>query len=129
MKKIFKMMAFAIIALVAMSCSQGATAIEKAYEEACGAAPAEKIATTLTNGHIKVETLTTEEYAKLGAIIEYLTYNGMYSSNFEAQVDMHDFGALLRAYRQHQQTPSERLQIDQLTRELLLKNPGTGAAE
>lgn len=123
MKKLLQLLACAVLVMVAASCSQGAKAIDKAYEQACQAAPPEKVATTLCNGDIKVSTLTSEEYAKLGAVIGYLTYTGMYSSNFEAQVDMHQFGDLIRAYRDHNETPDERRQIEELTRNILLQAP------
>lgn len=125
MKGFIKLFLFSIVMMAMASCSQGASAIDKAYEQACGAASPEEVATTLCNGDIKVPTLTSEEYAKLGAVIEYLTYTGMYSSNFEAQVDMYQFGNLLRDYRAHTQTPSERLQIDELTKDILLNTQGT----
>lgn len=124
MKKFIQLLGCLLLTLAASSCSQGAKAIDKAYQQAGEAAPAEKIATTLCNGDIKVSTLTSEEYAKLGAVLEYLTFNGMYSANFEAQVDMYQFGHLLRDYRQRQQTPDERIQIDKLTRDLLVNAPG-----
>ena len=124
MKKIFQFLTFSLILCLACSCSQGAAAIDKAYEEACEAASPEKIATTLCNGDIKVSTLTSEEFAKLGAVIEYLTYTGMYTSNFEAQVDMYQFGNLLKDYRAHNITPDEKLQIEELTKSLLLDSQG-----
>lgn len=121
MKRIFQFLACAVLVLIAASCSQGAAAIDKAYEQACKAAPAEEVATTLCNGDIKTSTLTSEEAAKLGAVLEYITYNGLYSSNFEAQVDMHQFGDLLDGYRKLQQnmTGTERLRIEELTKEIL----------
>lgn len=122
MKKLIQLLSLGVLLLVA-SCSQGAAAIDKAYEQACEAKSAETVATTLCNGDIKVPTLTSEEFAKLGAVIGYLTYTGMYSSNFEAQVDMYQFGNLLKAYRAHNQTPDEKIQIEQLTKEILLKAP------
>lgn len=125
MKKIFKFLAFSLIVFIAVSCSQGAAAIDKAYEQACGAAPSEKVAMTLCNGDIKVSTLTSEEYAKLGAVIGYLTYTGMYSANFEAQVDMYEFGKLLREYKEHVQTPDEKLKIEELTKELITNLPAS----
>lgn len=123
MKKLLLVLASALFIVLISSCSQGAKAIDKAYEQACEASSAEKVATTLCNGDIKVATLTSEEYAKLGAVIGYITYTGMYSSNFEAQVDMHQFGDLLRQFRAHTQTPSERAQIDELTKKILTVVP------
>lgn len=99
MKKIFQLLACGFLALAAASCSQGATAINKAFEEAGKAEPSEKIATTLCNGEIKCSTLTSDELAKLGAVLDYLQNHGMYSANFEAQVDMYQFGNLLQDYR------------------------------
>ena len=122
MKKLFQLFALTMLVFVATSCSQGAAAIDKAYQQACEAAPAEKIATTLCNGDIKCETLTSEEAAKLGAVIGYLSYHGMYSSNFEAQVDMYQFGHLLDGYRnlEKNMTGTEKLEIEKLTKEILV---------
>lgn len=122
MKKLISLIACSLLILVAASCSQGAAAIDKAYEQACQAAPAEKVATTLCNGDIKCETLTSDEVAKLGAVLGYITYTGMYSANFEAQVDMHQFGNLLDGYRnlEKNMTGDERLKIEELTKQILV---------
>ena len=122
MIKLFQLFTFAFIAIMAFSCSQGAAAIDKAYEQACKAAPAEEIATTLCNGDIKCATLTSDEAAKLGAVLGYLTYHGMYSADFEAQVDMYQFGKLLEGYRELEKnmTGSEKLQIEELTKSILV---------
>ena len=121
MKKILSFVACALLFVMA-SCSQGAAAIDKAYEQACKAAPAEEIATTLCNGDIKCSTLTSEEAAKLGAVLGYLTYHGMYSADFEAQVDMHQFGDLLNGYRELEKnmTGTQRLEVEKLTKEILV---------
>ena len=122
MKKLLQLLSLTLLVFIATSCSQGAAAIDKAYQQACEAAPAEKIATTLCNGDIKCETLTSEEAAKLGAVIGYLSYHGMYSSNFEAQVDMYQFGHLLEGYRnlEKNMTGTDRLKVEQLTKELMV---------
>ena len=121
MKKLIQLIACGLLLVVAAACSQGAEAIDKAYEQACKAASAEEVATTLCNGHIKCSTLTSEEGAKLGAVLGYITYTGMYSSNFEAQVDMHQFGDLLDQYRQyeHNQSDQERQKVAELTKNIL----------
>lgn len=131
MKKLFQLLGCAVLAMAASSCSQGSAAIDKAYEEACQAAPAEKVATTLTNGHIKCSTLTSDEAAKLGAVLGYITYTGLYSSNFEAQVDMHEFGELLDGYRslETRQTGEDRALVEQYTREILVNLPAPPAPE
>lgn len=123
MKKLLQLIVCGILVFAASSCSQGVAAIDKAYEQACEASSPEKVATTLCNGDIKVSTLTEDEYAKLGAVIGYITYTGLYSSNFEAQVDMHQFGDLLKQYREHTQTSSERLKIDEMTKNILTNAP------
>lgn len=121
MKKLISILALVSLLFVA-SCSQGASAINKAYEEACKAAPAEKIATTLCNGHIECSTLTSEEAAKLGAVLGYLSYHGMYSADFEAQVDMHQFGDLLQGYREIEKnmTGTDKLRIEELTKNIMV---------
>lgn len=125
MKKIFQLLACALMIFTATSCSQGAAAIDKAYEQASKAEPVEKIATTLCNGDIKCSTLTTEEAAKLGAVLGYITFHGMYSSNFEAQVDMHQFGDLLQGYRnlETHMTGTDRALVEEYTRGLLINAP------
>ena len=122
MKKLLQLFSLTLLLFIASSCSQGAAAIDKAYQQACEAAPAEKIATTLCNGDIKCSTLTSEEAAKLGAVIGYLSYHGMYSSNFEAQVDMHQFGDLLNGYRnlEKNMTGSDRLRVEELTKNIMV---------
>lgn len=122
MKKLLQFLVCGILLIAASSCSQGAAAIDKAYQQACEAAPAEKIATTLCNGDIKCSTLTSEEAAKLGAVLGYLSYHGMYSSNFESQVDMHQFGDLLEGYREleRNQTGTDRARIEELTRQIMV---------
>ena len=122
MKKLFQLFALTLMVFVATSCSQGADAIDKAYQQACEAAPAEKIATTLCNGDIKCASLTSDEAAKLGAVLGYLSYHGMYSADFEAQVDMYQFGKLLDGYRnlEKNMTGTERLQIEKLTKEIMV---------
>lgn len=122
MKRILQLFACSMILFLAASCSQGAAAIDKAYQQACEAQPAEKIATTLCNGDIKCSTLTSEETAKLGAVLDYLTYHGMYSADFEAQVDMHQFGDLLNGYRELERnmTGSDRLRIEELTKQIMV---------
>ena len=127
MKKIFLFLSFGILLMLAASCSQGASAIDKAYQEACAAAPAEKIATTLCNGNISCPTLTTDENAKLGAVLDYLANHGMYSANFEAQVDMYQFGKLLDSYRAVQQNKdgSDRILIENYLKNIQVANPST----
>lgn len=122
MKKLFQLLGLTLLVFVATSCSQGAAAIDKAYQQACEAAPAEKIATTLCNGDIKCETLTSDEAAKLGAVIGYLSYHGMYSSDFEAQVDMYQFGHLLDGYRELEKnmTGTERNKMEELTKAIMV---------
>ena len=122
MKRLLQLFSLTLLLFVATSCSQGAAAIDKAYQQACEAAPAEKIATTLCNGDIKCATLTSEEAAKLGAVLGYLSYHGMYSADFEAQVDMHQFGDLLEGYRslEKNMTGSDRLKIEELTKSIMV---------
>lgn len=123
MKKIFQTLACGLLLLGAAACSQGAAAVDKAYQQACEAAPAEKIATTLCNGEINCYTLTSDEAAKLGAVIEYLQNHGMYSANFEAQVDMYQFGKLLEHYREieNKQTSDQRIQKEEYLKDLNLQ--------
>lgn len=120
MKKILSLFASALIFVMA-SCSQGATAIDKAYEQACEAQPVEKIATTLCNGNIDCKTLTSEEAAKLGSVIEYITQHGLYSANFEAQVDMYQFGKIIDGYRELERTMTgtERTKMEEFTKNIL----------
>lgn len=121
MKKLINLLASLLLVIVATSCDHGASAINKAYEQACQAAPVEKVATTLCNGDIQCATLTSDEAAKLGAVLGYITYNGMYSSNFEDQVDMHQFGKLLDGYRsiEKNMTGSDKLKVEELTKNIL----------
>ena len=125
MKKVFQFLAIGILLIMAASCSQGANAIDKAYQEACQAEPSEKIATTLCNGNISCATLTNDENAKLGAVLDYLANHGMYSANFEAQVDMYQFGKLLDSYRSVQQnkTGSDRILMDNYIKNIQIANP------
>lgn len=120
MKRLFQLFACALVMFVAAACSHGATAIDKAYDEACQAAPVEKIATTLCNGEIDCKTLTSDEAAKLGAVLGYISQHGMYSANFEAQVDMYQFGHLLDNYREleNNMTSDERLKMEELTKNI-----------
>lgn len=129
MKKLFQLLACAILAFVAASCSQGADAIDKAYQQACEAQPTEKIATTLTNGNIDCKSLTIDENAKLGAVLDYIANHGMYSANFEAQVDMYQFGKLLDDYRavQHSKTGSDRILMDEYVKNIQLGTPAPAA--
>lgn len=122
MKKILQIFACALLVLVAASCNNGVAAIDKAYEQACQAAPAEKVATTLCDGHIQCSTLTSDEAAKLGAVLGYITYTGLYSANFEDQVDMHQFGDLLDSYRQIEKnmTGTEKNKIEEYTKNILV---------
>ena len=108
--------------ICAVSCSQGAAAINKAFDQACRAESPETVATTLCNGDIKCSTLTADEAAKLGACLGYITYTGMYSADFEAQVDMHQFGDLLDGYRELQrtQTSQDRKLVEEYTRQILV---------
>lgn len=122
MKKLFQLMAAALLVIVVASCSQGAKAVNEAYEEACKAEPSEKIATTLCNGEIKCETLSVDELAKLGAVLDYLANHGMYSANFEAQVDMYQFGRLLDSYRSVEKNV-ERVQLNNYVREINIAQP------
>ena len=121
MKKLFQLLACGLLAILAWSCDQGAAAIDKAYDQALKSASAEEVATTLCNGDIKCETLTSDEAAKLGACIGYITYTGLYSSNFEAQVDMYQWGKLMDGYRalEKNQTGQERNKIEELTKAIL----------
>ena len=125
MKKIFQLLSVCMLMLVAVSCGQGATAVNNAYDEALKASSPEKVATTLCNGHINVTSLSEDEYAKLGACLGYITFTGMYSSNFEAQVDMHQFGDLLDAYRDREKTQTDegRKLTEEYTRNILVANP------
>lgn len=123
MKKFLHLIICGLVLLSVASCGKGVNAIDKAYDQACEAESPEKVATTLCSGDIEVPTLTSEQYAKLGAVIGYITYTGMYTANFRAQVDTYRFGKLLRDYRAHVQTPEERLQIDELTKNILTVIP------
>lgn len=125
MKKIIQLLTCCLLVLAATSCSQGAAAIDKAYDQACKAEPAEKVATTLCNGDIKCLTLTSDEITKLGAVLNYITFNGLYTANFEDQVDMYQFGNLLDSYREAEKnfTGTERLKIEELTKNILVTSP------
>ena len=129
MKKIIQFVTLSLLVFVVASCSQSSAAIDKAYQEACKASSAEEVATTLCNGDIKVNNLSSEEFTKLGAVLGYITYTGLYSSNFEAQVDMYQFGNLLDEYRTKEQTlsDSEKTQILDLTKQILVSVNGTNA--
>ena len=118
MKKLFQILVCAVL-VVAASCSHGAKAINEAFNEACKAEPVEKVATTLCNGEIDCATLTTDEAAKLGAVLGYITYTGMYSANFEDQVDMYQFGKLLDGYREIEKDTDKQL-IEQYTKEIFV---------
>lgn len=120
MKKLFQLFTLTLLVFIVSSCSQGAAAIDKAYQQACEASPAEKIATTLCNGDIDCMTLTSDEAAKLGAVLQYLSFHGMYSADFEAQVDMYQFGKLVDGYRnlEKNMTGSERLKIEELVKNI-----------
>ncbi|MCH5230396.1 MAG: hypothetical protein J1F43_01205 [Muribaculaceae bacterium] len=120
MKKFFQFLALSLMMVVAVACSQGSAAINKAFDEACQAQSAEKVATTLCNGHIKCSTLTPDEAAKLGAVLGYITFTGMYSANFNAQVDMHEFGKLLDEYKalQLRQDGTDKQLIEEYTKQI-----------
>lgn len=120
MKKLLSIMAGFVLMIIASSCSQGASAINKAYDQACEAEPSEKVATTLCNGNINCYTLTSDEAAKLGAVLGYITYTGMYSANFEAQVDMHQFGDLLDHYREIEKdfTGTQKQQMEEYVKNI-----------
>lgn len=130
MKKLLQLFACALMIFVATSCSQGANAIDKAYEQACEAQPVEKVATTLCNGNINCATLTSDESAKLGAVLGYITYRGMYSNNFEDQVDMHQFGDILNGYRELEKnmTGTEKLKMEEYTKNIFLNVPNPSDA-
>ena len=131
MKKILQLIACALFVFVGASCSQGSAAIDKAYQEACQAAPAEKIATTLCNGDINCKTLTSDENAKLGAVIDYRSNHGMYSANFEAQVDMYQFGKLLDDYRavQANKDGSDRILLDNYIKNIQVASPDSSVSQ
>ena len=122
MKRLLQFMSGGLLMILAASCSHGAKAINEAYEEACKAFPSEKIATTLCNGEIKCNTLTSDEAAKLGAVLDYLTNHGLYSADFEAQVDMYQFGHLLDGYRELEKnmTGTERNKMEELTKAIMV---------
>ena len=124
MKKIFQLLFCSLLVIVAASCSQGAAAVDKAFQQACQAEPSEKIATTLCNGDIKCETLTSDEAAKLGAVLDYLANHGMYSANFEAQVDPYQFGHLLDSYRSIEKNVDRR-QLNEYVKEIQMGLPVT----
>ena len=121
MKKFVKLLTFVALIFVGFACSKGAEAIEKAYTQAMRDASAIEVATTLCNGDIDCATLTTDESAKLGACLGYITYTGLYTNDFRAQVDMDRFNELLNAYSSIEQnmTESERAQITELTKSIL----------
>lgn len=122
MKKLLQLLFCGILVCIAASCSHGAKAINEAYDEACQALPAERIAATLANGEINCKTLTSEELAKLGAVLDYLANHGMYSANFEAQVDMYQFGHLLDHYREVEGNV-DKLQLNNFIREIQIAQP------
>lgn len=128
MKKVLQLLICGLLVSVAASCSHGAKAIDIAYEEACQAAPAERIATTLCNGEIKTETLTSDEAAKLGAVLDYLANHGMYSANFEAQVDPYQFGRLLDHYREIEKNV-DRIKLQEYLQNILVAQPAPAAPE
>lgn len=100
MKKIFQFLFVTLVMVVATSCNHGAAAIDKAFEQACGGESSEKVAMTLCNGDIQCSTLNADESAKLGAVLGYITYTGLYSADFQDQVDMSRFGKLLDDYKE-----------------------------
>ena len=122
MKKVVYFFTCVIISLMAVSCSQGAAAIDKAYEQACDATSAITVATTLCNGDINCSTLTPDEACKLGAVLGYITYHGLYTRDFEAQVDMYQFKKLVEGYREIEknQTGTERLKVEELTKQIMV---------
>ena len=124
MKKLFYLLACSIM-IMAAACSQGASAVNKAYEQAQKGENPEKVATTLCNGQIDCSALSTDEVNKLGACIGYVTATGLFSSNFQDQVDMHQFGDLLEGYRKVEmnQTDAQKEQIMEMTKQLLNPAP------
>ena len=122
MKRFLQLMSCGLMLIVAVACSHGAKAINEAYNEACKGMPAERIAGTLCDGEIKCETLTTDEAAKLGAVIDYLMNHGMYSANFEAQVDPYQWGKLLQHYRSIEKNVDRNL-LEQYVREINMNLP------
>ena len=131
MKKLFHILLLSVVVLMAASCSHGAKAINKAFEQACEAKSAEEVAMTLCNGDIQCATLSTDEKAKLGAVLGYITYTGMYSANFHAQVDMYEFGKLMDSYKQLElnQDGTDRKLIEEYTQQIFATQPNLPPSE
>lgn len=131
MKKILHFLALTLLVVVAASCSHGAKAINKAFEQACEAKSPIEVAMTLCNGDIKCATLTTDEKAKLGAVLGYITYTGMYSADFQAQVDMYEFGRLMKEYEalDLRKDGSDQKLIDKYTQQIFTTRPNLPPSE
>lgn len=131
MKRILQLLTLSLFVFVAVSCSHGAKAIDKAFDQACEANSPEKVAMTLCNGDIKCSTLTSDEIAKLGAVLGYITYTGLYTANFQDQVDMYEFGKLLDGYREVERsmTGEDRNQMEKYLKDILVNQPGLPSKE
>ncbi|MCH5225346.1 MAG: hypothetical protein J1D77_05070 [Muribaculaceae bacterium] len=125
MKKLIRLLFMSLIVIVAASCSHGAKAIDKAYEQACEGQSSEKVAMTLCNGDIQCATLTSDEAAKLGAVLGYVTFTGLYTADFQAQVDMYEFGKLMKDYKQLElrQDGTDKQLIEKYTQQIFATQP------
>lgn len=125
MKRLLQFVACGLLLLVAAACSHGAKAVNKAFDQACEAQSAEKVAMTLCNGDIDVATLSSDEAAKLSAVLGYIEYTGMYTANFQAQVDMYEFGKLMEQYRalKLRQDGTDQKLIEDYTRQIFVNQP------
>lgn len=131
MKRIYQFLLLSVVMLLAASCSQGAAVIDKAFKQACEGDSSEKVAMTLCNGDIKCSTLTTDEASKLGAVLGYITYTGLYTANFQAQVDMYEFGKLMEDYKalELRQDGTDKNLIEEYTKQIFETRPDLPPSE
>ena len=121
--KHFKILTLLVLCLALFSCDRGADSIDKAFDLASNKATAVEVAKTLSHGDVDCKTLTIDEYAKLGACLNYISadinkVDGFYievdSANYTKLVD--EFNFTLRTDR----SEKER-RIKKLTAEILGK--------
>ena len=122
--KYFKILSFFVLCIAVISCNKGADSIDKAFEQASNKATGIDVAKTLSQGDVDCKTLTIDEFAKLGACLNYINANETDTAKLYNEVDSTNYKKLVSDFNFTLRTDnSEKVRkIKELTVKLSAKN-------
>ena len=111
-----KTLILSLIVLIfsALSCARQGNVIDEAYKLVEAKAPAADVANLLADSDINCQTLSSEEYVKLGMCLLYVSLQGAMDPSFATKIDTDKLEKLVTDYgeREKKLTPEQREEIN-----------------